>query len=114
MAGNDVPAAIRPVHSIAVPEDFNMGTECTDGMKIVIRAQYCDVGLGFARNSARGAIARKILTEIIIGADYDAIPYVIAKPVDYPANLVTVVIICLLYTSPSPRDLSTSRMPSSA
>ena len=27
---------------------------------------------------------------------------------------VTVGIICLLYTSPSPRDLSTSRMPSSA
>jgi len=26
----------------------------------------------------------------------------------------TQVIICLLYTSPSPRDLSTSRMPSSA
>ena len=25
-----------------------------------------------------------------------------------------VIIICLLYTSPSPRDLSTSRMPSSA
>ena len=25
-----------------------------------------------------------------------------------------VLIICLLYTSPSPRDLSTSRMPSSA
>ena len=24
------------------------------------------------------------------------------------------VIVCLLYTSPSPRDLSTSRMPSSA
>ena len=27
---------------------------------------------------------------------------------------VTVTYICLLYTSPSPRDLSTSRMPSSA
>ena len=26
----------------------------------------------------------------------------------------TIVEICLLYTSPSPRDLSTSRMPSSA
>ena len=26
----------------------------------------------------------------------------------------TVICICLLYTSPSPRDLSTSRMPSSA
>ena len=26
----------------------------------------------------------------------------------------TVILTCLLYTSPSPRDLSTSRMPSSA
>eukprot|EP00831_Metopus_contortus_P049380 TRINITY_DN40752_c0_g1_i1.p2 TRINITY_DN40752_c0_g1~~TRINITY_DN40752_c0_g1_i1.p2 ORF type:complete len:106 (+),score=17.46 TRINITY_DN40752_c0_g1_i1:28-318(+) len=35
-----------------------------------------------------------------------------------PFNVVRVdgneVLICLLYTSPSPRDLSTSRMPSSA
>ena len=30
------------------------------------------------------------------------------------SNNVDVVTICLLYTSPSPRDLSTSRMPSSA
>ena len=30
------------------------------------------------------------------------------------ANETTGQIICLLYTSPSPRDLSTSRMPSSA
>ena len=29
-------------------------------------------------------------------------------------TLVADLIICLLYTSPSPRDLSTSRMPSSA
>ena len=28
--------------------------------------------------------------------------------------IIIVVNICLLYTSPSPRDLSTSRMPSSA
>ena len=36
----------------------------------------------------------------------------------YGANLVVIDIglpgVCLLYTSPSPRDLSTSRMPSSA
>ena len=36
----------------------------------------------------------------------------------YPSDLTIVGIIdhwdCLLYTSPSPRDLSTSRMPSSA
>ena len=30
------------------------------------------------------------------------------------ADLKTRFIVCLLYTSPSPRDLSTSRMPSSA
>ena len=29
-------------------------------------------------------------------------------------GVVDVLIVCLLYTSPSPRDLSTSRMPSSA
>ena len=30
------------------------------------------------------------------------------------ANIIVLIIFCLLYTSPSPRDLSTSRMPSSA
>ena len=30
------------------------------------------------------------------------------------ASDITLVDTCLLYTSPSPRDLSTSRMPSSA
>ena len=29
-------------------------------------------------------------------------------------NLLSINGVCLLYTSPSPRDLSTSRMPSSA
>ena len=33
---------------------------------------------------------------------------------EVPVALVLLVKICLLYTSPSPRDLSTSRMPSSA
>ena len=32
----------------------------------------------------------------------------------YNLNQVTQSMLCLLYTSPSPRDLSTSRMPSSA
>ena len=31
-----------------------------------------------------------------------------------PSEIIVVVDLCLLYTSPSPRDLSTSRMPSSA
>ena len=42
----------------------------------------------------------------------DAIDQRLLKPKD-PANK-TVVSICLLYTSPSPRDRSLSRMPSSA
>ena len=31
-----------------------------------------------------------------------------------PAQIMGTFMVCLLYTSPSPRDLSTSRMPSSA
>ena len=33
---------------------------------------------------------------------------------DYPEEFMHLLDYCLLYTSPSPRDLSTSRMPSSA
>ena len=36
------------------------------------------------------------------------------KPKDILQGMVRVFMDCLLYTSPSPRDLSTSRMPSSA
>ena len=32
----------------------------------------------------------------------------------FPFVVLSVFMFCLLYTSPSPRDLSTSRMPSSA
>ena len=35
-------------------------------------------------------------------------------PTVFYAIAIILVIVCLLYTSPSPRDLSTSRMPSSA
>ena len=33
---------------------------------------------------------------------------------DEAKSSLALIILCLLYTSPSPRDLSTSRMPSSA
>ena len=36
------------------------------------------------------------------------------KPLDGSGVVIAVADTCLLYTSPSPRDLSTSRMPSSA
>ena len=37
-----------------------------------------------------------------------------AREEGFPGALVPGIMGCLLYTSPSPRDLSTSRMPSSA
>ena len=41
--------------------------------------------------------------------------FLMVRPFLVPLGWAAVlVIVCLLYTSPSPRDLSTSRMPSSA
>ena len=45
--------------------------------------------------------------------DYDGKPSVIALK-EIAEGLIDMSYFCLLYTSPSPRDLSTSRMPSSA
>ena len=55
------------------------------------------------RNHAEAA--SKHLTEVETGADEMAIVSLDGAPA---------FLVCLLYTSPSPRDLSTSRMPSSA
>ena len=41
-------------------------------------------------------------------------PKLFAKKSKEYSNLGNIINTCLLYTSPSPRDLSTSRMPSSA
>ena len=56
---------------------------------------------------------------VIVGGAGSAQNMLLTIPVpnDWPEQTVTVMeekIPCLLYTSPSPRDLSTSRMPSSA
>ena len=52
-------------------------------------------------------VAGKVFTETVHARDYQE-----AKEVALARNPNAQV--CLLYTSPSPRDLSTSRMPSSA
>ena len=58
-------------------------------------------------------LARAILTFCVDGAD--AIMYTLTIGTVNAASIVDALYsICLLYTSPSPRDLSTSRMPSSA
>ena len=43
-----------------------------------------------------------------------AIPAVVAQIINLLYNIVDRIYICLLYTSPSPRDRQKSRMPSSA
>ena len=61
-------------------------------------------------------------TYVTYSASYDqyvdklggGLGFSVAKDVAGAGNLNTTHISCLLYTSPSPRDLSTSRMPSSA
>ena len=45
---------------------------------------------------------------------YEEISSVSSPNVSFSDSTVTQITFCLLYTSPSPRDLSTSRMPSSA
>ena len=51
-----------------------------------------------------------MMYEMLIGEN----PFKITKQEELIKIIKDQVKICLLYTSPSPRDLSTSRMPSSA
>ena len=54
------------------------------------------------------------LTQTVFISSYRNIPYLLFDLMKQARKDVTIVSPCLLYTSPSPRDLSTSRMPSSA
>ena len=66
-----------------------------------------------------GMIGQEILSQLNAGSGPEISRLiacdVISTPVASPLAERTVEVVgCLLYTSPSPRDLSTSRMPSSA
>ena len=58
--------------------------------------------------------ARADSTPLVIGAPGNRYDLTLAALYFRPTELDTIPYSCLLYTSPSPRDLSTSRMPSSA
>ena len=66
--------------------------------------------------SIYSAVAEQVRRLTALGIDYEIIPGVPAFSAAAAAlgHELTVPTVCLLYTSPSPRDLSTSRMPSSA
>ena len=65
--------------------------------------------LQVAYGAAAGAIGITVITAGVITYIFSLIPEILTF-----IYIVGIIYICLLYTSPSPRDLSTSRMPSSA
>ena len=54
-------------------------------------------------------LANFVIIALVVGPDSVGF-----DPTYGPITAILSFVICLLYTSPSPRDLSTSRMPSSA
>ena len=94
--------------------DFLNGLSKTDGIKAAI-AKIEDMGLG------QGVTQYRLRDWGVSRQRYWGCPIPIIKcgscgPVPVPEDQLPVELPydCLLYTSPSPRDLSTSRMPSSA
>ena len=63
---------------------------------------------------AEQAALRAIEAAGIYAADIDLIVFATSTPNKVFPSSACILQACLLYTSPSPRDLSTSRMPSSA
>ena len=78
-----------------------------------VRAKHVGKDIGaFFKNIGGGEL--KAYTDLLGESRDQAVQRMLEEAVGRGANAVVNVRICLLYTSPSPRDLSTSRMPSSA
>ena len=115
----------RIIHCIAHDHDWRI---------TLFAALICMAGLGVSTHVMQrmgrrdpGRRRRSVLLAVMIGAlsiwatHFVAMQgFVAGVPVRHNPFLtiaslgIALAMICLLYTSPSPRDLSTSRMPSSA
>ena len=112
---------IKPLHTLdALVLGFTESTDDREGMMHdlllgIVREDgaihvMCRVGGGFSDDDRREMLSD--LKDLVVESEYaevnsDHVAYQMVRP-------EWVIEICLLYTSPSPRDLSTSRMPSSA
>ena len=99
-----------------------LGTQvCDDGKKLIAGAKCEEIAIVYA---TIGGAALGYVTEAIFG-NHQGYQYIIN--IDGSDNDIAIVqgndirmkndervVICLLYTSPSPRDRTRSRMPSSA
>ena len=89
-----------------------------------LKRERARVGLSIGELARRAGIGKSTLSQLEQGlgnpsietvwALSEALGLTFSDLVDTPPRRVEVIRFCLLYTSPSPRDLSTSRMPSSA
>ena len=105
--------------SSAMPHKRNpVLTENLTGLARLVRGMALpameNVALWHERDISHSSVERMIGPDATVTLDFalGRLTGVIDKLVVYPDNMMAN--ICLLYTSPSPRDLSTSRMPSSA
>ena len=78
-------------------------------------ANYQDTMKRFMTEKERMNVMNEYVQDIMEGDDEEIEDDDVDKLInDMTAEEVAKKKVCLLYTSPSPRDLSTSRMPSSA
>ena len=95
-------------------DGIRRGTDVMMAGKIAMVCGFGDVGKGSAA-SLRNAGCRVMVSEVDpICALQAAMEGYQVVTMEDAAPMADIFVTCLLYTSPSPRDLSTSRMPSSA
>ena len=72
--------------------------------------QFCDL---IAKACGAFAVIALLLSILVI-VELVFERYFFQRAITWQTELVTMLLVCLLYTSPSPRDRQKSRMPSSA
>ena len=113
------------VDSMTVAENVFLGREPRNGILVDWETMYgqCqkllneyELTLNPSDQVSDLGVGQQQLVEIVKALSKDAKILLLDEPTSALTNkeVKTLLKICLLYTSPSPRDLSTSRMPSSA
>ena len=100
------------IHLISMPPEIALGV-------MVIAAAPGGVTSNILTKFANGDVALSVtLTAVVSLISIITVPLIVYNSASFLGFEITkeisMINICLLYTSPSPRDLSTSRMPSSA